>query len=110
MEVYYLPGCPYSEDARKLLKDQQVPFKEVAITKIAHLHEVSKTKDPKLAALIAKTKHSKMPLIIYRHNGTPHYIGGYQQLLQLTNNLKRLNRKKTIQDERIASLAQLFGH
>ncbi len=66
--IYTLPTCPYSINAKKLLKKYHMNYREI---------DVSNSQDKQ--SLIKKTGHRTMPQIFIQDE----FIGGYDDLVTL---------------------------
>lgn len=78
--IYYISGCPFSENAIKLLKKNNQPYVAIQLTYL--------TKQQLLEKLIDNTNlfgfdcnHTTVPIIFYKGS----FVGGYYELQQILN-------------------------
>ena len=70
--IYSKTTCPYCKKAKKLLRDELVPFKSVELDKVKNSGEIKKT-------LVSQTGQTSVPNIFIGE----YHVGGYSDLENL---------------------------
>ena len=70
--IYSLDGCPYCEDAKQLLKNNNIKYKEIKVN--------NKNKDTIYKKIDSKTNNYRYFPIIFKKNK---FIGGFKELSNL---------------------------
>lgn len=75
MVVFGRKGCPYTEDARKLLNENNISYIYVEVPKVPHSNM-----EPIFDIIASEKDHKTVPCIF-----SLKYIGGYTDLLEKFN-------------------------